>query len=354
MRIVNIILTKDDGGVAKVSLDYANIFKSLGHQTSFITKKNSSFVNKIEKIGVNLNEVNNRFGYFDLIAIKQIAKHLKKLDADLVVAHNSKAIALSKKAIKKLKKKPKLIAINHSTNVKRSIGANLILNVNKEIFYKTVDLGQPYDHSFVVYNGLDFAKDFTQSKINLLNKKEIVLGVIGRIDIYKNFSAVINALKILNEKTSQKFVIKIAGTGEEEQNLRKLAENLKINDQVEFLGWIEDGYKFYQEIDIFVLPTLRETFGLVILEAIKHRKPIIATRTVGPSEILRHEKDGLLINIEPKEQMPDRIAKAVIKLVNNHHLVNDLVNNSYQRALDHFSTEILKQKLADILDMVKK
>ena len=61
---------------------------------------------------------------------------------------------------------------------------------------------------------------------------------------------------------------------------------------------MKDKKEFYDEIDIFLLPSIRETFGLVILEAMQYGKPIISSDCNGPHEIITSNKDGILVPID--------------------------------------------------------
>ena len=352
MRITNIILTKTYGGAEQVFLDYAKIFQELGHDISFVVKNDVSFADDAKKISHNLAQIEIKFGYFDIFAINKIAKFLRKSNSDVVVAHGGRAIFLAKKAIAKINKKITLIAVNHSMNVKRSIGSDVVLNVNKEIFYKTVDLGQSFDRSFVIYNGIDFPENIDLSKINIdfSHKKTINLGTMDRLDKSKNIADAIRSIDRLNKRFPGKFILKIAGSGEEEQNLKDLVFELNLQGQVQFLSWVDSSSRFFQEIDIFILPSLNETFGLVILEAIRCYKPIIASKSDGPKEIIRHKKDGLLVDID--QQMPNRIAASVLAIISDKDLTNNMIKNSYQRAVKHFSKKILIQRLSAILNII--
>jgi glycosyltransferase involved in cell wall biosynthesis len=131
-------------------------------------------------------------------------------------------------------------------------------------------------------------------------------------------------------------------------NLQKKVKELKLENSVEFLGWIGDSKDFFSQIDIFILPSKNETFGLVILEAMKYCKPIIATNCDGPKEILRHEIEGLLIDLKSSESVANQIAKNVEKLISDEKFANDLVKNSYQRLNSRFSFKVLESLLAEI------
>ena len=78
----------------------------------------------------------------------------------------------------------------------------------------------------------------------------------------------------------------LGGDGPEKSALEKLAADLDINDSVTFSGWVDDVPDFLAQGPIFVLPSLDEPFGIVVLEAMAQGKIIVSTRSQGPREIL--------------------------------------------------------------------
>ena len=142
------------------------------------------------------------------------------------------------------------------------------------------------------------------------------------------------------------FKLKIAGTGHRKAFLEKLIKELKLEDKVEFIGWVSDKKSFFNQIDILIFPSQRETFGLVLLEAMKYRKPIVATDCDGPKEIIRNEIDGMLVSLEPLDNTEDRVTEAIIKIVNQPALVNQMIENSFIRLKEKFSYKSMEAHLA--------
>lgn len=358
MKIVNIILTSQNGGAEQVFIDYSLVLKNLGHDVLAIVKNDAPYVDKLSNLGINFKKIGNKLGDNDLFAVNKIKKILEEFDADAVFAHVGRSMVLVRKAIKKVKnKKVLLVAVNHSMNVKRSIGADLIISVNKEIFFRTIDLGQEEGKSIIIHNAIDVSDEvFEMPKINL-TKDEIVIGVIGRVDKAKGFNYAIRAIKKLEQIAAEKnlkkkFILKISGTGERESKLRDLVKELNLEDKVEFLGWTHNKKEFFDQIDIFCLPSIRETFGLVVLEAIKYKKPIICNDADGPKEIIRNEIDGLLTKHEPLEEIPDRVAEAVIKMIENQDLAKQMIENSFARLQERFSYPALEKSLEEVVGKV--
>ena len=350
MKIAHIILTSQNGGAEKVFIDYIYLLKKIGHENFAIIKNDAPYYSKLENLNIKTQKITNKLGYYDFLASKKIKDFLQENQIDVVIAHAGKSMVLTHKALKKItNKKIILVAVNHSYNIKRSLCADFIFSVNKEIFFKTIDKKRTPENSFIIYNGIDldgFEPNFCE--YNFTKKSPIILGVIGRLHKAKGFDYAIEALKILQKNSSQKILLKIAGTGEEMANLQSKIKDLNLEDSVEFLGWIDDPKDFFSQIDIFILSSKIETFGLVLLEAMKYGKPIISTNCDGPREILRKDIDALLIDLKSNESIPNQIAKNVKKLISDEKLANNLVENSYKRLKSRFTFEVLESLLGEI------
>jgi glycosyltransferase involved in cell wall biosynthesis len=352
MKIVNIILSSQNGGAEQVFIDYLAVLKKLNHQLLAITKTDAPFAGEVEKLGIEVKKINNNFGYHDFFAINKIRKIIKEFQADCVIAHVGRSVVLVRKAIGK-KLDVKLIAVNHSPNVKRSIGSDLIFCVNKEIFCKTINLGQKENASFVIPNAVDLSDAFFAEKtINFSDKNEIILGAMGRFHSCKGFHILLQSLKIL-QNNNKKIVLKIAGSGLEEESLKELTKELGLQDVVKFCGWVKDKKSFFQSLDIFCMPSIDiagETFGLVLLESMKNKTPIITSNCDGPQDVVRDKIDGLVFNVRNsnEEEIAKELASKINYLIANEELANNMVANAFQRVNEKFSYLALEARFREI------
>lgn len=359
MKIVHIILTSQNGGAEQAFIDYSVALKKLGHEILAIIKNDAPYAAAVENLGITVKKIPNKLGFYDIFTVKKIHEILQEFNADAVIAHAGRSTVLARSAIAKIKNKIFLIAVNHSMNVKRSIGADIILSVNKEIFLRTINAGQSEAKSFVIQNAIDLSDaPKLASKIDWQNKETIVLGGMGRLDIAKGFRFTIKAIKKLEEfvkanNLNKKFVFKLAGSGAREDYLRNLAKELNVESKIEFLGWIKNKKEFFDAIDIFIMSSERETFGLVVLEAMKFCKPIISTESDGPKEFLRNEIDALMVNLQPLENIENRIADAVLRMVNEPKLADKLVANAFAKVNDKFSYKALEKYFEEIVGRAK-
>jgi glycosyltransferase involved in cell wall biosynthesis len=352
MQIINILLSDKNGGVEQSFVSYCQLLQDLGHNVLAIVKKNALYKKDLEKTGVKITEISNQFGYYDFLAINNIKKQIINFDANLLFCHVGRAIILGRKALGKLPQKIPLIAINHSTNVKRSIGADVILSVNQEILKKTIALGQAPTKSLVMNNFIEFDKknSFFSPKHFLVNQK-ITIGALSRIIPEKGLEYLVRSIKILQDQNLD-IELKIAGDGESKKELENLVRSLGLQDKIEFLGWISDKDDFFSKIDIFCLPSIyHETFGIVLIEAMKYNCPIIASDDVGPKSIINNEINGILVKRYPLDDFAPQIAASIIKLANNPDLVANIIKNAQDDLIKNYSSLAAKEKMKKIIDI---
>ena len=162
----------------------------------------------------------------------------------------------------------------------------------------------------------------------------------GRINRWKGQKLFVDAAEIINKKyKTVKF--RIAGTayaGEEwiEEDLKKYIEEKGLRNSIDLLGQVSNMDDFYNSIDIFILPSIQpEPFGLVVLEAMEMRKPVISTNHGGPTEIIVSGKDGYLVDYKNAKEM----AEVCMKLIEDENLRLKIAEAGYNKQKMYFSLE---------------
>ena len=355
MKIANIILTSQYGGAEQVFIDYMIVLKKMGHEVLAIVKHDAPYADEILQLGIPVKKIRNDFGFYDFFAVKNLKKILNDSDADVAISHAGRSTFLVRKAIKKIcNKKIFEICVNHSNNVKRSIGADILIAISRPIFYRIIDLGQDAAKSFMVLNATNFNQNEVKiPQIALQNKKQITLGVIGRADRTKGFQHAIAMMKLLQNNPNREFVLKISSKGYYLPTLENLAAKLGVASQVQFLGRVESKEEFFASIDILLMTSEEENFGLVILEAMKFCKPIISTNSDGAKEILRPEIDAKIIEINPLESIDKRLEAAILEMILDDKKTNKMVQNAFERLCEKFTYQALEKSLEEIVGRVK-
>lgn len=123
----------------------------------------------------------------------------------------------------------------------------------------------------------------------------IRLGMAGRLVSQKRFDLVLRSLASYTGRT--KLHLRIAGNGSDFVYLKKIADDIRnVNVNVDFLGNVEDMNTFYDEIDLFLLPSESESFGLVVLEALTRFIPVAVFSDVGGClSVIKDRSNGFVI-----------------------------------------------------------
>ena len=140
-------------------------------------------------------------------------------------------------------------------------------------------------------------------------KDNFVFGTVARLETIKGQKFLIDAFAYIVDRFP-KTVLLLVGEGPDREFLEKKVKVLGISDKVIFAGYHKNVAPFMNNIDVFVLPSLNEGMGRVIIEAMSSGCPVIATKTGGIPELINEGVDGLLVPIKDSEAL----AKAMLLL----------------------------------------
>lgn len=186
----------------------------------------------------------------------------------------------------------------------------------------------------VAPNGV-FKNDVPEFSPRIKNRPPVVL-CVARLYRRKGVDLLLRAWKLVHADEPEA-VLQIAGDGLEYKNLKNLARELELEKNVTFLGDVPDREKMaalYAGADVFCLPTLHETFGIVFLEAMSAGLPIVALNATAVPEVVRHETDGLLTGPSEKDA-----AGALISLIKDGALREKMGRAGRERVLRDFLWE---------------
>jgi glycosyltransferase involved in cell wall biosynthesis len=173
----------------------------------------------------------------------------------------------------------------------------------------------PAERLLVVPNTLDphFAPEFNDqlSQVPFALPRILTVGRLSSTDTYKGFDTLIEAMPAVRREypTAR---LRIVGTGDDQPRLAALAAELGVAGSIDFLGALSDESlrAEYAACDLFALPSRKEGFGLVYLEAMAYGKPCVAARAGGAPEVI-NDSVGVLVEYG---NIPD-LAAAVGELV---------------------------------------
>jgi glycosyltransferase involved in cell wall biosynthesis len=216
-------------------------------------------------------------------------------------------------------------------------------------------LGRKNQPSFVISNGIDL-KEFQPMGIGNfyerfnISKEKIKLLFVGRLYPEKSIDTLIKALPHII-KNSPNTHLMIVGAGHQRLKLEKLTHHENMQKHITFLGLVseEDKIFAYNASDIFILPSLAELEGMVVLEAMACGKPIIVSDAVMSASRYFVNGNGFLFKAGDYMDL----ANQILKLIDNPNLRQEFGKVSFEKSKDydiHKSAEKLEAVYYSVLE----
>jgi len=207
----------------------------------------------------------------------------------------------------------------------------------------------------VIKLGLDLSKfqDIDKKRGSLkkelnIDKKTLLVGIIGRLTAVKNHKLFLDTIKLLKDEVPElnaRFLI--IGDGELRDFLEGYAHSLGIKDWVYFSGWRSDLSTVYADLDIVTLTSLNEGTPLCLIEAMASQKAVIATEVGGVSDLVENKTRGLLVSSNNKKGLKE----AILTLLKDERLREEMARNGK----DYVCTKYSKDRLVnDIGNLYKE
>jgi glycosyltransferase involved in cell wall biosynthesis len=184
----------------------------------------------------------------------------------------------------------------------------------------------------IIYNP---TKEITCSSPSRKNSL-VIFGYLGGLGKRKNVVSLINAFSLLRRKhTNAKLII--GGSGDQEGIIQEFIKKYSLQNIVELMGQISDVSAFYSGIDVLVLPSFYESFGLVVIEAMLAQRAVLVTKNTGLHELFENKKECLFFN--PYDEF-ELIENMEILMDNNFRI--SLALNGYEKAKQYdFNTSFV-------------
>lgn len=225
--------------------------------------------------------------------------------------------------------------------------ANLIITNSKYSLQEIVSLGIKQKLVHIIPPGIDREKLKIIPGINNHNK---ILCVAN----YLPGKGLINLIEAFSQINKKDFTLHLAGNSQKSahyyQKLQKIVKKLNLTKEVFFHNGAEKEnlYKLYSQANIFVLPTLKETFGIVLIEAMHYGLPIITTNVAAIPELVTDGLNGLLVPAKKTEAL----AEALSQLIQNSDLRDKMGKIGHQRVANFYSWEQTCSNFTSLLNLV--
>ena len=183
-----------------------------------------------------------------------------------------------------------------------------IITASKMLENEVVRLGINPDIVQTIYFGIKIKQPLFNRES--LPDNRFNIGFLGRLEKEKGLDILIKSFKQISSQVPEA-KLRIVGVGSAMENLKSLAKELQIEDRIKFLGFNNKLDELYPSFDIFVLPSIvRESFGIVLLDALARQTPIIASNLGGIPEIIKNNQNGILIEPGNAQELASKLVWA--------------------------------------------
>jgi len=190
--------------------------------------------------------------------------------------------------------------------------------------------------------------DLNQFRRRFALPEEKIVLFVGRLVYEKGIQVLINAVPKILEKVNAKFVV--VGNGYMKEPLWEHVKRMGLTHKVLFTGFVDDETlrNLQKCADVSVVPSLFEPFGIVALEAMAAKSPVVVSDTGGLSEIVEHDVTG--VKIYPDN--PDSLAWGVTRVLLDECYANRLRENAYHMVVEKFNWEKISQQTKGVYERV--
>lgn len=354
--LVQMFLPKRIGGTEVATYNIASYLAERGHEVHVITTLDEGLPKESMEKKFYIHRIFRReikFAGIILLWIKMFWC-LRKVKPDIV---HSQSLVLGMPCLfAKIFLRIPYVVYGRGSDVylpwtfKNQISELILKNANSVIAL-TEDMKEKLQNMYlrealVIPNGLNLenfegiSKEEARKKLSIEREDRVII-FTGTLHSVKGVKYLIQGMDIIKQN-GIKAKLLLVGDGEDREALMRLTKKLELEQDITFVGRVpnEKVPGYMSASDVFVLPSLSESFGIVILEAMASRLPIIATNVGGLPEIVKEGVNGFLVS--PKN--PDELAKKIILILQNDDLRHNMSKNNEERAKD-YGWDVVVEKL---------
>ncbi|QCK16071.1 glycosyltransferase [Mangrovivirga cuniculi] len=337
--------TKSWGGGEKWHLETSTFLHNKGYKVLLIAHPEGELIQKASENSVPVEPFAiSNLTFLNPFKVSKLSSLIKEISPQIIVMNMSSDLKAAGLAAKKagvreiIYRRGSAIPIKNKA-LNRYLFGNVLTHIlaNSEETKRTLlannpDLFDP-EKIDVIYNGINLDK-YLDNPVEEQKSPDFVIGNLGRVVPQKAQHYFIELAAILKEKGITDFKIKIGGDGPLLQELKDKAKEKNVSDHLEFTGFVENVYSFMMSIDVFVLTSLWEGFGYVLVEAMACEKPVVCFDITSNPEIIKDKETGYLV---PFGDI-DLLAQYIITLKSDDELREKMGKKGLERVKNKFTT----------------
>ncbi len=363
MKIMHLISGGDVGGAKTHVISLLEELKK-SHTVELVCFVDGPFAQEARDCGIPTRVLKKRS--LPRIA-RELKKYLKNREFDILHCHGSKANVTSMLMGKTVS--CPVISTIHSDPRLDYMGrpvANYTVGLLNRIALRRRDAWVPVSHEmkermelrgydgdlmWPIYNGVAFPKklvckpraEYLQSLGLDWNESNVIFGIAARIDPVKDMTTLVKAFaKTVAAAPNARLLI--AGIGDQEAEIKALAQELCPAGTVHFAGWVGDMNSFYHALDVNMLTSISETFSYAITEGARMHCATICTAVGGLPKVVIDGETGYLISVGDVETMAERM----VELAGNPQRRSELGRAIHEKVRKEFSVEAMARRQVEI------
>ncbi|MCR4337181.1 MAG: glycosyltransferase family 4 protein [Candidatus Omnitrophica bacterium] len=378
IKVLHIITRLDAGGSAFNTMETVARLDPRRYESWLVAGKTEDKKGRIAQMlaekrvrSVFINELRREINPFnDFIALGKLFCLIRKERFDIVHTHTSKAGILGRWAAW-LAGTPLIVHTPHGhvfygyfgklitgfficlERVTAQITDQMIALTNLEREEHLQFKIAPRRKFVTIPSGIDFT---ALQKINSRLRKDfqipedsLIFGTVARLEPIKGVEFLIKAMGIVAKKYPYARLL-IVGDGAERLKLETLCQALGISAQVNFAGFLWDPVAAIRMMDVFILPSLNEGMGRVIIEAMACGKPVIGTRAGGIPDLIQDNMTGLLV--PPRDG--EKLAQAMMHFAKDPALIKLWGEQAKKSVTQEFSVEYMVEQIDSLYQNLLK
>ena len=360
MNILHTVFSFNNGGIENLLIDIMNNWNNKNDKLFLCIINDDYNIELLKKIDKNnkveIITLNRKRKSRSIKFILEYINIIIKNKINIIHCHLLDAVKISSIA-KLIKPTIKLFYTVHYTNIYnkfsrkdillQNIFLNKIIAISESVKTQIIEKNKKNDIE-VVYNAIDIKKFSVAAR----NNDYIKVGCVARIlPEKKGQDILIKAISIVKHKYPN---IKCVFAGEPQKGHEHYMEELmrqckkeNLLNNIIFKGNVDNIPSFLSTLDIFVLPSRYEGFGIAILEAMASKLPVIASKLEGPKEIIQDDEYGKLFEVGSYQEL----AKLIVEVIEENN--QKQIDKAYEYVNSKFNVDRINRQIRQIyLDYV--
>lgn len=361
------------GGSGVIATELGKMLAAKGHEIHFITSGIPFRLNKISpKITFHQVEVNSysvfQYAPYDIALANKMAEVIVDEQLDVLHVHYAiphavcailaKDMANSDIGIVTTLHGTDITVLGYDSSLKGAIKygiekSDVVTAVSHSLGQETMDLISPNKDIETIYNFID-EQEYTKKDAG--NLKEL-LGIkphekvvihVSNFRKVKHVPDIVQSFKLIHEKVPSKLLL--VGDGPEKHPIMESIKGTSIENDVLFLGKQENLSELYSIADLMLLLSEKESFGLVLLEAMACGVPCIGTNVGGIPEVITHGENGFIVELGDWK----KVAEHGVEVLQNPSLHKQIVDRSLEVIRDRFSSKSIVEQYEEMYERVAR